>query len=113
FQEGSASHEGLHAHRPEPALVIEMHVALLLQGGEQSMSGRWRQSHTFGDMGERHALLGRGKLVDDAQRAHQRLDMVGPGPRGCERFLVSKAVPPPRRTALAWGFQVILRSRLS
>jgi hypothetical protein len=58
-------------------------------------------------MGERHALIGRGELVDDAQRAHQRLNMVGPRPRGCERFLVSKAAPPPRRTGLAWRFQVI------
>ena len=81
-QEGGAGHERLHAHGPEPTLMIEMHVALLLQGGEQPVSGRWRQSHAFGDMSERHALVGRGELVDDAQRPHQRLDMVGPRPRG-------------------------------
>ena len=112
-EEGGAGHERLNAHRPEPPLMIEMHVALLLQGGEQPMSGRGRQPHAFGDMGERHAFVSRGELVDDAQSADEGLNMIGSRPRGCERFLGSKALPPPRPAGLAWRFQVILRSRLS
>ena len=62
---------------------------------------------------ERRSLLSRGELVDDAQSADQGLNMIGSRPRGRERFLRSKALPPPRPTGLAWRFQVILRSRLS
>ena len=85
--ERAAHGESLHADRPQPAVVVEAHVAFLFQRGQQPVRRRGRQAHLLGEVGQGGPAVGRFRdAVEQAERPHQRLHLVASrAPAGCAR----------------------------
>jgi hypothetical protein len=75
LEKGIAGHEGLHADRPEPALGIEMHIAFLLQRGQEPVRGGGGEPDLLADFGQDHALISGRKPVENGECPHQGLDL--------------------------------------
>ena len=73
--EGRAHLKGLHPDHPHRALVVEAHIALVLQGGEQAMGGGIGQAHLARQLRERQPLRMIGQGVEQLERARQGLHL--------------------------------------
>jgi hypothetical protein len=82
FGEGRAGHERLHANRPQPPFLVEAHIPLLLEGGEEAVGGGSGQAHLLGKLGQPSAFAWRlGNAVQERERPDKRLHLIA-GRRG-------------------------------
>src|SRR5208337_436883 len=82
----------------------------LLQGRQQPVDRRGREPHAFGDPRQRHAPGGLGELIENAERAHERLNGVGSRTGRAGRLgLFRRAFPKRRRVRTAERIQSRIR----